>query len=47
MMERIVTPSPRKNSNNSFIGDRFIPCRNAEKWDIQFNMNDVNFYKKF
>ncbi len=32
-------------SKSSYIGDRFIPFRNAEKWDIQFNINDVSYQK--
>lgn len=31
-----TSPTPK----NSYIGDRFIPCRNSDKWDIQFNMNE-------
>ena len=35
--------SPSKQQQvAAYIGDRFIPCRNVDKWDIQFNINDVN-----
>lgn len=31
--------SPSK-LGSPYIGDRYIPCRNVEKWDIQFNINE-------
>ena len=35
--------SPFKQSASTpYIGDRYIPFRNTEKWDIQFNINDVS-----
>jgi hypothetical protein len=37
--------SPSKKFAN-YIGDRFIPFRNAEKWDIQFNSNDVKIINR-
>jgi hypothetical protein len=34
--------SPYKQQQiQSYIGDRYIPYRNVDKWDIQFNINDV------
>lgn len=32
--------SPSKSALCNYIGDRFIPFRNSQKWDIQFNMNN-------
>ena len=36
-MSLLSSPSTPK----TYIGDRFIPCRNSDKWDIQFNINEV------
>ena len=37
------TNSPSKMyTSSSYIGDRYIPYRNTEKWDINFNINDNN-----
>lgn len=35
-MSLLSSPSTPK----TYIGDRFIPCRNSDKWDIQFNINE-------
>lgn len=35
-MSLLSSPTPK-----TYIGDRFIPCRNSDKWDIQFNINEV------
>jgi len=40
----MMTP-PRVNRRlvlSNYVGDRFIPCRNTDNWDIQFNINDMN-----
>ena len=44
-----LLPSSPLTPKTTYVGDRFIPCRNTDKWDIQFNINEVcvknnNFY---
>lgn len=41
--EAFVTSSPSSTrvALANYVGDRFIPYRNTDSWDIQFNINDV------
>lgn len=35
------SPSKQRVALANYVGDRFIPYRNTDSWDIQFNINDV------